>query len=469
MVDDGPVQRGAFVLGGLVLACAVSSRGVAAQDEPNELDRLLHASATGAAGADAGAFLEDLGPAIDLRTSRPAGAATWPRACSFRHPICVHGEARAGVDVLASADRAWDVETGALTLPAPDAGSTGAYDIYLAPDVIGGGQTYLDARDAAARFDRASAFSVVDRSVPHGCALDAVVARELARASLFRVAPATGEATARAQTELVADLVAPCAAGDVIGPTLFQRFDFRAIFDPLREANASIADDYERGAALFYGWLDSVYTEAPGGMIRAMWALAPTETALGAWHWRGRPDTWDVLTNTFKGRMGATMTIDDLLVEFAVARAFFGKGGDDDFAELAALGDAAEARFDWDVPWPTAPRSVASPNAVGPTGSAYVAVRHPPKGASLYVGAQWEEHARMRWTVVKVRASGEPYATLPIIGFDRGTSAWLKVDNLDDADSLLIVGVNLGDPWFAFDVDDEVFTPHGWIVKLAPQ
>ena len=39
----------------------------------------------------------------------------------------------------------------------------------------------------------------------------------------------------------------------------------------------------------------------------------------------------------------------------------------------------------------------------------------------------------------------------------------------DDADSLLIVGVNLGDPWFPFDIDDEVFTPHGWIVKLAPQ
>jgi hypothetical protein len=255
----------------------------------------------------------------------------------------------------------------------------------------------------------------------------------------------------------------------VTGATIFQRFDFRAIFDPLHDANPVVADDYERGAALFYGWLDAVYADSPGAMIRATWALAPTETAQGAWHWRGSPDTWDVLTTTFKGRMGAKMTIDDLLVEFAVARAFFGKGSDDDYAEAATLGDAGKARFDWDVPYPAAPRSIASPNAVGPTGAAYVAVRNPPKGASLYVGAEWEEHARMRWTVVKVRASGEPYATLPIVGFDRGTSAWLKVDNLDDADSLLLVGVNLGDPWFAFDIEDEVFTPHGWIVKLAPQ
>jgi hypothetical protein len=460
------VRRRALALGGFV---ALFARHASAQMAPDELDRLLHASATGDAGADSGAVLEDPGPPLDLRTLRPAGAASWPRTCSFRHPICVHGDAHAVVEALASADRAWDVETGALALPSPDAGSTGAYDIYLVADVVGGGATFLDARDVAARFDRASAFSLVDRSVPRGCALDAVVAREVARASLFRVAPATGEATARAQTELVSHLVAPCAAGDPSGPTLFQRFDFRAIFDPLGEANPAIADDYERGAALFYGWLDAVYTDAPAGMIRAMWALAPTETAVGAWHWRGRPDTWDVLTTTFKGRMGAKMTVDDLLVEFTVARAFFGKGGEDDFPETAALGEAAKARFDWDVPWPLAPRSVASANAVGPTGAAYVAVRNPPKGASLYVGAEWEEHARMRWTVVKVRATGEPYATLPIVGFDRGTSAWLKVDNLDDADSLLIVGVNLGDPWFPFDIDDEVFTPHGWIVKLAPQ
>ncbi len=436
---------------------------------PDELDRLLQGAGKQDAGADAGAVADDPGPPLDLRNPRPAGATTWPRVCSFRHPICVHGDGRAVVAVLAAADRAWGVETGALALPPPDAGSTGAYDLYLVADVVGGGATYLDARDVAARFDRASAFSLIDRSVPDGCALDAVVAREVARASIFRAAPATGEATARAQTELVAQLVVPCAMGDVTGPTMFQRFDFRAIFDPLREANSAIADDYERGAALFYGWLDAVYTEAPAGMIRSMWALAPTETPLGAWHWRGRPDAWDVLTTTFKGRMGAKMTIDDLLVEFAVARAFLGKGGDTDFPEAATLGDAAKPRLDWDVPWPASPRSIASPNAVGPTGAAYVAVRNPPKGASLYVGVEWEEHARMRWTVVKVRANGEPYATLPIVGFDRGTSAWLKVDNLDDADTLLVVGVNLGDPWFAFDTDDEVFTPHGWIVKLAPQ
>jgi hypothetical protein len=464
------VRRSALVSGGLLaLFFSVGARDASAQMTPDELDRLMHASAAGDASADAGAVLDDPGPTLDLRTLRPAGAAAWPHACSFRHPICVHGDAHAVVETLAAADRAWDVETGALALPAPDAGSTGAYDIYLVADVVGGGATYLDARDVAARFDRASAFSFVDGSVTRGCPLDAVVAREVARASLFRAAPATGEATARAQTELVSHLVAPCATADVTGPLAFQRFDFRAIFDPLREANPAVADDYERGAALFYGWLDAVYTEAPGGMIRAMWALAPTETALGAWHWRGKPDAWDVLTTTFKGRMGAKMTIDDLLVEFAVARAFLGKGGGDDFAEARTLGDAAKPRFDWDVPWPAAPRSVASPNAVGPTGVAYVAVRNPPKGVSLYVGAEWEEHARMRWTVVKVRATGEPYATQPIVGFDRGTSAWLKVDNLDDADSLLIVGVNLGDPWFPFDIDDEVFTPHGWIVKLAPQ
>src|ERR1700733_9161372 len=167
---------------------------------------------------DAAAALDGLaspGPILRAGPLRPEMSAFPLRACSFQKPLCVSAPRTASpADVLAtlaSAERAWDIATGALDLPAPDADlGTGADDIYLAGR---GARTALSIRDVRSRIDRASAFTTLDPRL-RGCSRDRAVAEELFRAILFRVAPAIDEGSARAQSGALASLVAPCAAVD---------------------------------------------------------------------------------------------------------------------------------------------------------------------------------------------------------------------------------------------------------------
>lgn len=73
----------------------------------------------------------------------------------------------------------------------------------------------------------------------------------------------------------------------------------------------------------------------------------------------------------------------------------------------------------------------------------------------------------MRWVVVKLDARGSEMSEMVIPSLDRGTDAQLTVMELDGVDSVLLVGVNLGDPKWAFDPDDGVWEPHGWMVTVA--
>ena len=166
------------------------------------------------------------GPWIEGRALRPRDAAT-ARVCSYREPICVHGDIAPGalLAVLASAERAWEVETGALALPAPDADlETGAYDLYVVPGVSEDAVTAASARDPRSRVDRASAYSLLDASLALGgsCPRDTAVAASVARAALFRAAPATVEATSRAEAAYFARLAVPCAMGALGDVEVFQ-------------------------------------------------------------------------------------------------------------------------------------------------------------------------------------------------------------------------------------------------------
>jgi hypothetical protein len=413
------------------------------------------------------------GPKLEPRASRPTGSEAWPRACSFRHPLCVHASAHVGAPqvlaALASFERAWDMVTGVLRLPAPDPDLDGAYDVYMVDDVLGDAMTYVSERDPRASFDRASAFTLIDARLAAGCSMDERAAREVARASLTRVSPATDEGSARAATEYFARLMVPCAMADADGVSEFQRYAYRSVVDTFRESAPKIGDAYDLGASLFFWWIDATFGSEPGGLVRAMWALSPTRTPLGSERWDDQPDGFEVLRFTFKGALGSLSTLDDLFVEFAIARAFFGDADDGQhLLESRALGSAGRVRLDWDVPWPAEPRRFASPNAVAPSGATYVAVRRAgaPPGSRLRVEAEWEEHARMRWTAVKIDAHGKKMASVPIVGFDRGTESGMTIGELDGVDTVLLVGVNIGDALVPFDPEDEVWEPHGWVLSV---
>jgi len=324
-------------------------------------------------------------------------------------------------------------------------------------------------RDVASPFDRASAFTLIDARASPGCALDTLVARELVRSSLLRVAPATAEGIARAQTEYLARLIVPCAMGASEGVDLFQAHPDRAPVGTWPEADARVGASFDRGASLFFWWLDYTYGASPGAVVRGAWAVAPTVTPLASWRWNDRPDSLDVLKASFKGALGTNSTVDDIYLGFAIARAFVGSADDGHLPESRALGDAARIHVDWDVPWPSTARRWHSPGGVAPLGAAYVVVHHEgaPAEASLRVEATWEEHARMRWAVVKLDAKGTEMAEMAIPSLDRGTDAQMTVMELDKVATVLLVGVNLGDPKWEFDPDDEVWEPHGWMLTVA--
>jgi len=394
------------------------------------------------------------------------------RACSFRHPLCVHAPRapRAADEALAlldAADHAWDVATGALELPAPDAsGSTGALDLYLVDGEPHATRVLLEARDPESGFDRASAFALVGQGGGGGCPLYRAAARVIARAILFRVAPATDEASALAESTHMASLMVPCSTGrDEI--TLFQshpEVGLTGLLPPSEslptstgvEVVATPGETYARGASLFYDWVEDSFGGYPGAIVRAMWAESPTVTSAAATRWNDEPDGFDVLRTSFKNALTTGSTVDDLWLDFAVARAFV---------------DGAPVRIDWSVDWPERPRTLMSAVGVAPTGAAYVSIdcSRRPAGARLRVEARWEEHARILWALVRVDATGKQLGRVDVTGRERGTEAQATLVDLEGTARVLVVGANAGDPRVAVDPDDYRLEPHGWVVSLAAE
>lgn len=411
------------------------------------------------------------------------------RACSSRTPVCVHasgpGDARAAMATVDAFERAWETLTGALAVPAPDVDPTTlAYDVFLvepsSPELA---TTSLEARDVRSRVDRGRAFTTLDRRVRPSCVLDALAAREIARASLFRVAPATEEGSARAQTTYLAELAAPCSVG-LSGDAVFafQSRPERAFADAHAGDETAVAGGaaaaprspvdalFAAGAATFWRRVDWAFGRTPGGIVTASWALHPTMTEVGVPRWINEPDTFDVLRSTFKGALSTNGTVADLWLDFAVARAFAGSADDGmHLPELRTLGDLARVPYDWDIPWPSSPRRLAPRAPVYPTGASYLVVRRAgaPASARLRVEIDWEEHALFRWAFVKLDASGRELGRVVIPTAERATQAQMTLVELDGVDRVMLVGVNVGDPTYAFDPDDEVWEPHAWMVTVS--
>ena len=422
---------------------------------------------------------QDLARPGDLIDYEPRPALAHPlRACSFRHPLCVHGDAPRGpatrtedeiLALLDAADRAWDVATEALALPPPDVAISlsGTLDLYLVDGDPYATRTLLDLRDARGGFDRACAFALVGRGVTPGCALDAAAARVVARSILFGVAPATDSGSAIAESVAMARIMVPCSGGPTSGIRLFQSHPELGLAETLAGPNDSLASTstrlvategelYASGASLFYDWLDERYGGYPGAIVRTIWALSPTTTAPDASRWNDEPDGFEVLRTSFKGALSTGSTVDDLWLDFAVARAF--------------LPDYA-VRLEWSVDWPSKPRTLMSGAAVAPTGAAYVSVdcRDRPKGARLRFEARWEERARLLWTLVRIDGNGHEVSRVGVPSADRGTEAQMTLIDLDGVARVLVVGSSAGDPLYPFDPDDHVWEPHGWVVSLGSE
>lgn len=410
------------------------------------------------------------------------------RACSARVPVCVQAsspeDGSAAIVTLGAFERAWQTLTGALGVPAPDVDpATLAYDVFLTTPTDELVTTELEARDVRSRVDRGRAFSRVDRRVKAGCVLDGLAAAAVARASLFRVAPATEEGTARAQTKYLAQLAVPCALGYAADEAAtFQSRPNRTFVDAYVGTDSASVDTtpeptrasilFASGASEFWERIDWAFGRTPGGIVTATWALHPTMTPVPAERWNNQPDSFDVLRKSFKGAMSTGGTVSDLWVDFGVARAFFGSADDGQhLPELRTFGDAARVPVDWDIGWPKEPRRLTGRGPIHPTGAAYLVVHHDGARADarLRIEAEWEQRSLFRWALVKLDASGRELGRVVVPSTERATQAQMTLVDLEGVDRILIVGVNIGDPAYGFDPDDEVWEPHGFVVTLAEE
>ena len=350
-------------------------------------------------------------------------------ACSFRRSICVHGGDEASSKAtLEAVERAWEAGV-VLGVPLPR-----RFDAYIAPEPS---RSAISDRDLLRHFDYTSAFSILDaRSL--GCTRDFEAARELYTASALSVAPSIDEASLRGESTALAALAVPCAAIDA---TSFQSHADHALADP------------EGDPAPFFAWVDDAFGKEPGRALAATWSLAPTKTTDDA-RWNAEPDVFDVLRESMKDARGPGFSFEDALAEFATAR-----------LEIPS----APVRFDWDVAWPKRARTLASPVPVAEAGATYVRIDGSGAASRLRVDATWEEHAKMRWTVVKLDAAGHSIAQWEAKAQPKATEAHLQIVDTQGASAFVVVAANVGNWTSPFDPDEGPWEPHGWLLTIAQE
>jgi hypothetical protein len=393
--------------------------------------------------------------------ARPDAAAAPVTACSFTEPVCLHAAAAVRSDAvmatLDSAERALHAYR-ALGFPPPRP----PYDVYLLPSVDAPA-TVADLVSSTAGWDQASAFTVLPPPDPHpDCEADFAVAQGVAHAvALGFDAGAEGGALSM-MSSYFASLVADCAAAEIPALDAFQRSPERSFMagDP----------DAPDGALLFPWFLDDqLGVDGPGRAMLGLIALGTQRTPPGAWEWKNEPDTFDILRATMRDRAS---TLETLLLDFAIARAFVGNRSDGaHLSDVARFGDAGRVRFEWSVPFATLPRRLAPFAPIEPTGMTYVwlDLTSAPAGAELTFAADWEPPALFRWSLLKIDREGAEAGRLDVAGVFGETHAERTLLGLDGLAGVIVVGVNAGsvDRSHPFDPDEQPLMPHGYTVTLV--
>ncbi|KYF65356.1 hypothetical protein BE15_41230 [Sorangium cellulosum] len=267
----------------------------------------------------------------------------------------------------------------------------------------------------------------------------------------------------------LAAVAAPCPAEELAAVDAFQRAPERA----LTGAALGALD----GALLFPWYLDDAHgTGTPAQIAVSLLAIAAQSTPAGAARFRAEPDVFDALRASLRSR---GKDLDDLLLDFAVARAFLGSRSDGaHLSDAARFGDFGRVRFEWSLPYATLPRRVAPLRPIEPTGATYLwldlsaesAAGAPDlETAEITFVADWELPALFRWAIVKVDRQGAEAGRVEVAGIFGSSRAQRTVVGLGGLSGLLIVGVNAGSMIRSrpFDPDDAPFMPHAYAVWLS--
>jgi hypothetical protein len=373
---------------------------------------------------------------------RPAATLV---ACSFDEAVCVHAlsgaPARAVTSAFAAAERAL-AGLRALDLPAPlpdgKLGGSPALDLYVAAGP-GGGAARRDPESYRVGLDRTSAHAVVLASSDPDCRLDSDVARSVSQAALYGLDAGLGDAILGMHASYLASLLAPCGPLELAAVDRFQRAPERALASSGRHEFA--------GESLFPWFLDDAFGAGRIAVVMtSLIAAGAQHTPHSAGPWRDEPDVFDVLGRILPER---DLTLGDLLLDFAVARAFVGDRSDG--AHLLGserYGSLGRVRFEWAIEQRSLPRRLAPQLPVEATGATYVwlSLDENPSArpARLLISARSEESFVFQWAAVRVDAEGRELGRVGRGGVWGRDRIDLTVESLHDAAGLLIVGTNLG-------------------------
>ncbi len=402
-------------------------------------------------------------PFLPART-RPDAAATPVTVCSFTEPVCIHAATTVSPDAvlttLAGAEHALHAYR-ALGFPPPRP----PYDVYLLPSVEAPA-TVADLLPRSDGWDQASAFTVMPPPDPRaGCEAPFAVAQGVALAIALGFDAGAETGALSMESSYFATLVADCPAVEIPAVDAFQQSPERSFMT---------GDALERGAAdgaMLFPWFldDALGVDGPGRAMLGLLALGTQRTPPGSWEWKNEPDTFDILRATMRDRAS---TLENLLLDFAIARAFVGSRSDGaHLSDVVRFGDAGRVRFEWSVPFASLPRRLAPLAPVEPTGMTYVwlDLTGAPAGAELTFAADWEQPALFRWSLVKVDRDGAEAGRLDVAGVFGDNHAERTLLGLDGLAGVVVVGVNIGssDRSHPFDPDEQPLMPHAYTVTLA--
>ncbi len=382
------------------------------------------------------------------------------RLCSFREPVCVHGAAQDGalaLSVLEEAEGACRFlrHQARLPRPTPDSGGgSGAVDLYLQPSPGAAWRVGFEVPLRSPR-DQAPVYALLDRALS-GCARSTAVHRALAVAHLASLDGGEAGASFASSAAYLAWLGTNCG-----GEVLAALDDSQA--RPSRPLMPPGPPDDPRGSPLLWWWLDATLgNDAPGTLLTGLWHNGQQSTPLDYPRFRNEPDLLGVLR---KLALARKTTVDALLLELAVARAFLGERDDGQhFAEASWIGAAGRMRVEQSWPFASLPRRLAF-TPLDPTGMVYtwVDLQRAPPHPRLGFHASWEHPVTMRWALVRVSPQGEELSRMVLPHRQGVYEADAIVEELDGAAGVLVVGVNNGEtgPHQPVRLDESPYEPHG--------
>ncbi|MBI2391829.1 MAG: hypothetical protein HYV09_19720 [Deltaproteobacteria bacterium] len=392
-----------------------------------------------------------VGPVIE----RPTGAL---RSCDPLAPVCVHATSAVPVEALATArvafSIAWSlvVDTLRVPRPLPDGARGGdpRLDVYLVargtkvPRMLDGLAVGRDPLDLLADRDAASAFLVVDEEAVRAgsCALAAIAARGVVRASTMGLDVAESEVVVDGFARRIAEVVAPCPELERPAFAELQARPWRAITaSPAGPHLVARTLDVQRGSG-FGAIVPGVLSMAGNhhGIV-----VPAEDDELGPAHFHDDPSVFDVLASSLSD---AGSSLDAMFLDVAVARA------------TAPVAPA----WEWTVPVSTLPRRFAVRRGIEPTGMTFVRVELDvaPAGDAVEMDLAWEGGSRFAWRVLKLDAAGRVVSEVPVPPLETTRKITIEARHLSGVRTILLCGVNLGDPGRPWRPTEPPSPAHGY-------